>query len=880
MCNRAGHIARNCGVVKKPSPASQSSMNAMHASVKSDECIILAHERVGDDQRVTIDNGSRVVQTRELSTDTPVANMPVVEGRIRGRTENVSVLRDTGCSGGIIRRSMCSEDSFTGGTRTCVMINGDTFTTPVVNIMVDTPYFIGRLNALSVKKPVYDIVVGNIPGARDASDPDINWRPNVDTSDDMHNVSTEETTASTDESCVVTTRANKVEKHMKPLHVAKSREVEVDSKELQQLQENDISLNKIAHESIRGGHLGGKKILEGVTSDLHWPEVAGDVQSYVESCGVCQQMIPIGRNVKFKKKKRTSKHDEQEGCDHSKPVDISQMKRRKRSETTGPICTNARGESETHDVSKTNVKRKRWKANETEDTGNYEPCDEKTQKKKSKTFHANTVRKYVSREKNEDRRLKYDVVEGLQLVSEDQDSQLGSEDTMVCPLEATESWTDVSICPQLTDVQQVETRRLLEEYGDVFSDLPGHTDITECTIELVDDTPIRCKNYPVPFAMEQVMKAEVIKMDRMGITEPPTSDYASPSVIVRKQDGSHRYCIYFRRINMVSLTDAEPMPNQEMVIGKLGASGYFTKIDLSKGYWQIPIKKEHRYLTAFQTEMGLRQFRVMPFGLNKSGAVFCRMVRELLQGLPNVESYIDDLTIHTPDWEGHLDAVRRVLERLRQHSLTARPTKCEVGYNEIKLLGQVVGKGVVKIQGEKVRKILEVSKPKTKKDLRSFLGAVGFHRKFIDRFAERAKSLTDMTRKGEPNVLKWSKSADEAYLLLKSKISEHPVLRLPQFDKPMILCTDASDVGIGAVLMQEFDGEKLPIVYASRKLNPAETRYSTIERECLAIVWATKRFHPYLYGREFLTECDHKPLGLLNKSNIVNGRVTRWALAM
>ena len=101
-----------------------------------------------------------------------------------------------------------------------------------------------------------------------------------------------------------------------------------------------------------------------------------------------------------------------------------------------------------------------------------------------------------------------------------------------------------------------------------------------------------------------------------------------------------------------------------------------------------------------------------------------------------------------------------------------------------------------------------------------------------------------MTRKGEPNVLKWSKSADEAYLLLKSKISEHPVLRLPQFDKPMILCTDASDVGIGAVLMQEFDGEKLPIVYASRKLNPAETRYSTIERECLAIVWATKRFHP------------------------------------
>ena len=298
----------------------------------------------------------------------------------------------------------------------------------------------------------------------------------------------------------------------------------------------------------------------------------------------------------------------------------------------------------------------------------------------TKTFHANMFRKNVNKEKSENKRMNDDVVQGLQMVSEDQDSQLGSEDTMFCPLEATESWTDVSICRQLTDVQQVETRRLLEEYADVFSDLPGRTDITECTIELVDDTPIRCKNYPVPFAMEQIMKEEVIKMDIMGITEPSTSDYASSSVIVKKQDGSHRYCIHFRRINMVSLTDAEHMPNQEIVIRKLGTSGYFTNIDLSKRYWQIPIKQEHRYLTAFQTELGLRQFRVMAFGLNKSGAVFCRMVRELLQGLSNVESYIDDLTIHTPEWEEHLDAVRHVLDRLRQHSLTARPTKCDVGY--------------------------------------------------------------------------------------------------------------------------------------------------------------------------------------------------------
>ena len=180
LCNKVGHIARECRVVKKPSLAPQSIVKAMHASVKSNDCITLAHERVGDDQRVTkiIDNGSRGVQTRTLSTDTPV--MPVVEGRIFGRTGSVSVLRDTCCSGGIVRRNMCSEDSFTGETRTCVMIIGNTFTAPVVHIMVDTPFFTGQFNALAVEKPVYDIVVGNIPVARNANDPDRNWRSNVE----------------------------------------------------------------------------------------------------------------------------------------------------------------------------------------------------------------------------------------------------------------------------------------------------------------------------------------------------------------------------------------------------------------------------------------------------------------------------------------------------------------------------------------------------------------------------------------------------------------------------------------------------------------------------------------------------------------------------
>ena len=265
-----------------------------------------------------------------------------------------------------------------------------------------------------------------------------------------------------------------------------------------------------------------------------------------------------------------------------------------------------------------------------------------------------------------------------------------------------------------------------------------------------------------------------------------------------------------------------------------------TKIDLSKGYYQIPIKAEHKYITAFHSELGLRQLKCMPFGLNKAGAVVCRMIRKLLKGIANLGSYIDDLVIHTPNWDGHSEAVRNVLDQLRIHSLTARPPKCEIGCKEIKLLSQVVGQGVVKPQDEKVDRVLNVTKPSTKKELISFLGMVGYYRKYINRFAELAKPLTYMTKKKEPNILNWNDNAENAYDLLKTKISERPMIRLPQFDKAMVLCTDASNVGIGAMLMQEFEEGRFPIAYASRTLNTAETHYYVIERECLALVWVMK----------------------------------------
>jgi hypothetical protein len=326
------------------------------------------------------------------------------------------------------------------------------------------------------------------------------------------------------------------------------------------------------------------------------------------------------------------------------------------------------------------------------------------------------------------------------------------------------------------------------------------------------------------------------------------------------------------------MLDSEPIPNQEAIIARLGKYKFFTKMDLSKGFWQIPIALEDRHRTAFATERGLRQFVTMPFGLVNASSVFCRMMRKLLDGVENADSYIDDLVIYTDTWEDHLVVLKKVLERLKQHNLTARPSKCFVGFQEVDFLGQKIGQGFVKPQGDKINKILNVERPQTKKELRSYIGMISYHRKFVPSFADKAKPLTDMLAKSRPTKLIWSDEAEESFQFFRDVLSSPPILRLPDLSKTMVLAVDSSGTGIGGVLMQEHDGKYCPVMYISRKLKPAETRYSTIERECLALVWAVKTLHPFLYGKDFILLSDHQPLVYLNSSKMNNSRVLRWAL--
>lgn len=450
------------------------------------------------------------------------------------------------------------------------------------------------------------------------------------------------------------------------------------------------------------------------------------------------------------------------------------------------------------------------------------------------------------------------------------------------PISATESVVDVHINMSLSPDQISQVKVTLEDYKEILTDMPGKTNLGVHTIKLTDSTPIRCKPYPIPHTLREEVERDVEKMIEMGVVTraEPNSDFAFPLVALRKPDGSLRNCVDMRKLNQVTVIDSEPIPDQHEIFAQLAKDIYFTKIDLSKGYWQVPMDPESKKYVTFATNNGLYRFEVMAFGLVNSAATFSRIMRDMLKGLRGVHNYIDDILIHSTTWDMHMQTFTEVLRRLKSASLTARPSKCYVGYKEIEFLGHVIGQGQVKPKPDKVHDVKQAGRPKTKKQLRSFLGLVGYYRKFIPDFAAIACPLTNATKKGTPNKIVWGESEIRAFQTLKNKLMSAPILHLPNLESEFILRSDASEEGIGAVLLQEEDGELFPVAYASKKLNKAQRAYSVIEKECLALVWAIQKFETYLYGREFVIQTDHQPLACIKRKNIANGRILRWALAL
>ena len=368
-------------------------------------------------------------------------------------------------------------------------------------------------------------------------------------------------------------------------------------------------------------------------------------------------------------------------------------------------------------------------------------------------------------------------------------------------------------------------------------------------------------------------------MEENGVIEPSLSDWAASIVLVKKKDGTIRLCVGYRKLNSLSRADVYPMPRIDELIDRLGKAKFVTTLDLTRRYWQVPVAESAREKTAFVTPFGLLQFWMIPFGLQGEPATFQRMMDKLIQGMEGyTAAYLDDLVIFSDSWERHLQHIREVFDQLRAAGLTAKPRKCQFGMAQCIYLGHIVGNGLVHPESLKIDAVMSFPIPQTKKQVRAFLGVTGYYRKFIPDFASVAAPLTDLIQKICPDRVVWTPECGSAFLKQKNRLCSDPVLRSPDFTRPFVLQTDASERGVGAVLSQLDDnGDDHPVAYFSRKLLPRE-KYSTVEKERLAIKLAVQAFNVYLLGRPFTIQTDHRSLQWLDRLKDNNSRLTRWSL--
>ena len=497
-----------------------------------------------------------------------------------------------------------------------------------------------------------------------------------------------------------------------------------------------------------------------------------------------------------------------------------------------------------------------------------------------KTYHINMLKKYNERNVGGVDEEREEMLAAVVTVVNDGDTDKEEELLELYNGIQKETYKDVQINPQLTEKKKGELRKLIEEYGDIFSDVPGKTELVEHEIKVTNDTPVRSKAYPTPYGLQQEIDREIAQMLESGVIERSDAAYAAPLVVVKKTDGSNRLCCNYKQLNKITIFDPEPMMANEDVFNKLSGSKIFSKFDFCKGYWQIPMSESSKDLTTFVCANGLFRFLVMPFGLINSASSYNRMMRRLLEGLRHLESYVDDVLAHTKSWEEHLVALREFFERVRRAKLTLKPKKCQIGFDTIDFLGHTLSGDHIKPKEESIDKIKEMPRPKNKKQVRSFLGAVNYYRKFIPNCAEIMRPLTELTKKSAKIVVDWNATLEKSFQDLKIALSGDPILKLPDIDEEFVVRTDASNVAMGCVLMQNYEGIMHPVAYASKKFSERERKYSVEERECLAMVWGIQKFNRYLYGKEFTMETDHCGLQYLKTGSIRNARVMRWYLAL
>lgn len=442
---------------------------------------------------------------------------------------------------------------------------------------------------------------------------------------------------------------------------------------------------------------------------------------------------------------------------------------------------------------------------------------------------------------------------------------------------------DVQVGTKLSDEDETKFHQLLRQYRDCFalnlSEL-GKTNLTEMVIKLKDDVPVVYNPYRMSFKEKEQLSEIIEDLLQNGIIRESSSPYASPVLLVNKKNGQKRLCIDYRALNRKTLKDKYPLPRIEDRLDSLGGNSFFTSLDLTSGYYQVPVAEECKHLTAFVTPDGLYEYNRMPFGLANAPSVFQRAMNSMLNGAePNLAlAYMDDLLIPSSTIQEGLDKLDKVFQLLRRAKLTLNPKKCVFFQKNIEYLGYEISEHGIRPGKLKIEAVKSFPVPKNVHEVRQFVGLASYFRRFVRNFSAIARPLTVLTKKDEP--WHFGQSQIEAFETLKERLVSRPILALYDPKASLEVHTDASKLGIGAILLQNGDKGLQPIAYYSRQTSPEEQKFHSYELETLAAVTALNRFRVYLLGTSFklVTDCNAIK-STMTKRDLIP-RVARWWIAM
>ena len=426
----------------------------------------------------------------------------------------------------------------------------------------------------------------------------------------------------------------------------------------------------------------------------------------------------------------------------------------------------------------------------------------------------------------------------------------------------------------------------MKEFPEVFTDQLGAFKHHHATLHLKEGTSPRYhRPRTIPFALKDSVETEIQRLVREGILEPVnSSEWAAPIVVVPKKDGRLRICGDYKvTINPSLKIDTHPLPKPQELFASLAGGKLFTKLDLSQAYQQMRLDDSSKELVTINTHKGLFRYTRLPFGVASAPAIFQRAMDNIMQGIPRVHCYIDDILISGVSDEEHIRNLRTVLQRLRDNGITLKVSKCQFLQESVEYLGHVVDQEGLHTAPSKLTAIRNAPTPKNIRELRSFLGLINYYGRFLPSLSKVLFPLNQLLRH---NVKwNWSKQCDAAFTDVKNKLLSAKVLMHYNPQKEITLATDASSYGLGAVLSHTTPFGDKPIAFASRTLSQAECNYSQIEKEALSIVFGVKKFHQYLYGRTFSLLTDHQPLVTIfgpktGVPALAAARLQRWAITL